>query len=137
MNPDSMSGCVYKNGLPEVVAMIFSVSISFVDTVLAPGDFKKIMKKKGATFAQEIRPKRRNACNSQGNDVRMRGVAVVNHCAAVNLLRIVDLLRRSISSPAGSFGSMRAPSFELWRTFRSLRIYPYHKLGLPPSETMV
>ena len=57
MNPDSMSGCVYKNGLPEVVAMIFSVSISFVDTVLAPGDFKKIMKKKGATFAQEIRPK--------------------------------------------------------------------------------
>ena len=56
MNPDSMSGCVYKNGLPEVVAMIFSVSISFVDTVLAPGDFKKIMKKKGATFAQEIRP---------------------------------------------------------------------------------
>ena len=52
MNPDSMSGCVYKNGLPEVVAMIFSVSISFVDTVLAPGDFKKNHEKKGATFAQ-------------------------------------------------------------------------------------
>ena len=58
MNPDSMSGCVYKNGLPEVVAMIFSVSISFVDTVLAPGDFKKNHEKKGATFAQEIRPKK-------------------------------------------------------------------------------
>ena len=56
MSPDSMSGCVYKNGLPKVVAMIFSVSIPFVDTLLAPGDFKKIMKKKGATFAQEIRP---------------------------------------------------------------------------------
>ena len=57
MSPDSMSGCVYKNGLSEVVAMKFSVSIPFVDTVLAPGDLRKIMKKKGATIAQEISPK--------------------------------------------------------------------------------
>ena len=47
MSPDSMSGCVYKNGLSEVVATKFSVSIPFVDTVLAPGDLKKSWKKKG------------------------------------------------------------------------------------------
>ena len=32
------------------------------------------------------------------------GVAIVNHCAVVNLLRIANLLRRSIFSTAGSFG---------------------------------
>ena len=73
MNPDSMSGCVYKNGLPEVVAMIFSVSISFVDTVLAPGDFKKIMKKKGATFAQEIRPNKRQKTQNTGSSMLQSG----------------------------------------------------------------
>ena len=40
-----------------------------------------------------------NACMCQ----RRRG-AIANHCAIVNLLRIVHLLRRSIFSTAGSFG---------------------------------
>ena len=33
------------------------------------------------------------------------GVAIANHCVIVNLLCIVNLLRRSIFSMAGSFGS--------------------------------
>ena len=33
------------------------------------------------------------------------GVSIANHCVIVNLLCIVNLLRRSIFSTAGSFGS--------------------------------
>ena len=40
-----------------------------------------------------------------------RGVAIENHCAIVNLLPIVDLLRRSIFSAAGSFGIYETPIF--------------------------
>ena len=32
------------------------------------------------------------------------GIAIANHCAIVNLLRVVNVLRRSIFSTAGSFG---------------------------------
>ena len=42
-----------------------------------------------------------------------RGVAIVNHCAIVNLLRIVYLLRRSIFSTTGSFGK-RNPERRFW-----------------------
>ena len=35
--------------------------------------------------------------------VRARG-PIVNHCAVANLLRVVNLLRRSVFSTAGSFG---------------------------------
>ena len=40
----------------------------------------------------------------QGNGVSTGGVAIANHCAIVKLLRIVNSLRRSIFSTAGSFG---------------------------------
>ena len=46
----------------------------------------------------------KNACKTQENYVSARGVAIVNHCAIVNLLCIVNVLRRSLlvwQSPLG------------------------------------
>ena len=40
------------------------------------------------------------------------GVTIANHCAVVNLLRIVNLLRRSICSTAGCFGWASRKMFE-------------------------
>ena len=34
------------------------------------------------------------------------GLAIVNHCAIVNSLCVVNLLQRSISSTGGSFGNL-------------------------------
>ena len=54
---------------------------------------------------------RTNVCNSQENGVRTRCAAIVNHSAIVNSLHVVNLLRRSIFSTAGSFGwKCRIPS---------------------------
>ena len=46
---------------------------------------------------------RKNVGNSQESGVRTRCAAIASHCAIVNLLRVVNLLRRSILSTAGSF----------------------------------
>ena len=46
----------------------------------------------------------KNVCKTQENRVSAGGVAVANRCAVVNLLRIVNSVRRSILSTAGSFG---------------------------------
>ena len=46
----------------------------------------------------------KNASKNQ-ETVSVQGVPIVNHCAIVDLLRIVNLLRRSISSTAGSLGN--------------------------------
>ena len=46
----------------------------------------------------------RNACKTQENSASAGVVAIVNPCAIANLLCIVNLLRRSIFSTAGSFG---------------------------------
>ena len=46
----------------------------------------------------------KNAWKTEGNSVSAGWVAIVNHYAVANLLRIVYLLRRSIFSMAGSFG---------------------------------
>ena len=40
------------------------------------------------------------------DDVRKNWGAIVNHCAIANLLCVVNLLRRSIFSTAGSFGQI-------------------------------
>ena len=41
---------------------------------------------------------------NQENSVSARGVAIANHCAIVNLVRVGNLLRRSLFNAAGSFG---------------------------------
>ena len=48
-----------------------------------------------------------SSCKTQ-EIVSGQGVAIVNHCAKVNLLRIVNLLRHIIFSTAGSFGIVSA-----------------------------
>ena len=50
---------------------------------------------------------RENVCDSQENGVRTRGVAIVNHRAIAKILRVVNLLPRSIFSTAGSCGQWR------------------------------
>ena len=58
---------------------------------------------------EEMPAKTRKICVSAGV------VAIVNHCAIVNLLRIVKLLRRSIFSTAGSFGlGVRTPKMKVF-----------------------
>ena len=47
---------------------------------------------------------RKNVCNSQKNGVHTRCAGIVNHSVIANLLRVVNWLRRSIFSTAGSFG---------------------------------
>ena len=47
---------------------------------------------------------RRDPCKTLGKWCPHNGVAIANHCAIVNLLRVVNLLWRSIFSTAGSFG---------------------------------
>ena len=45
----------------------------------------------------------KNACKTQENRVSAgRGFAIANHCAIANLLRTINLLRRSLFSTAGS-----------------------------------
>ena len=50
---------------------------------------------------------RKHICNSQENGVRTRIATIVDHFAIGNLLRRVNLLRRSIFSTAGSFGQRK------------------------------
>ena len=50
---------------------------------------------------------RKSACKTKEMASVQGGVAIVNHCAIVILLRIVKSLRRSILSTAGSFGKGR------------------------------
>ena len=45
-----------------------------------------------------------NACKTEENCVSTGGLAIVNHCVIVNLLRIVNSQWRSIFSTAGCFG---------------------------------
>ena len=57
--------------------------------------------------------------------VAAQGVAIVNHYAAVSLLRIVNLLRRSNFSTAGSFGKFN----ERWDHVR----FAWHGNGQKPE----
>ena len=50
------------------------------------------------------------------------GAAMVNYCAVANLLRIVNLLQRSIFSMAGSFGGV------------GLTVYILSQQESPPDE---
>ena len=45
------------------------------------------------------------------------GVAIANHCAIVNLLRVANLLRRSIFTTAGSFGKWSKSVESIFDTF--------------------
>ena len=47
---------------------------------------------------------------NQGKLCQRRGVAIANHCATLNSLCVVNLLQRSISSTAGSFGQKSSKS---------------------------
>ena len=49
-----------------------------------------------------------NACKAQESVSAQGGVAIVNHCAIVILLRVVNLLHRSFFSTTGSFGKSLA-----------------------------
>ena len=51
------------------------------------------------------KPKENDVCKTQGKRCRHNGVVIANHCAIVSVLRVVNLLRRSIFSTAGSFGN--------------------------------
>ena len=52
---------------------------------------------------------RKNVCNSQETGVRTRRAAIVNHPAVLKIPRVVNLLRRSIFTTAGSFGHTKTP----------------------------
>ena len=56
-------------------------------------------------YAADPSSRGKTVCNSQENGVRRRCAAVVDHYAIVDLLRGVNVLRRSIfGSTAGYFG---------------------------------
>ena len=69
---------------------------------------------------------RRDACKTQGKWCPHNGLAIANHCAILNLLRVVNLLRRSIFSTAGSLG--QGLDTVVWMVQRSFTVSNWRRL---------